>query len=101
MFTLHGDLTTTQIFQLYSVGFFCNCKPLRLTRRLRCFQSSDAAEPLDSHYYIIEIASVTAHKPSATTSTSTPMQLLRDQAVSRVLELKRLLKGLVDVTRVE
>lgn len=29
------------------------------------------------------------------------MQLLRDQAVSRVLELKRLLKGLVDVTRVE
>lgn len=29
------------------------------------------------------------------------MQVLRDQAIGRVLEIKRLLKGLVNVARVE
>ncbi|KAK9893676.1 hypothetical protein P389DRAFT_174483 [Cystobasidium minutum MCA 4210] len=81
IFTLHDNLTSVQIYQL--------------------FTPPDAADPLDTATYVLEIASLTSQKPITSSVNATPMQALRDQAVGRVLELKRLLKGLVDVARVE
>lgn len=64
-------------------------------------QPPNAPEPVDSHFYIVEIDSLTAHKPSTSSANTIPMQSLREQSINRTLEVKRLLKGLVDLARVD
>ena len=91
-----------QVFQIYTVSLLVTCYHACGGALTDGFpQPPDATEALESLFYILEIASLTSLKPSATLATSTPMQVLRDQAIGRVLEIKRLLKGLVNVARVE
>jgi len=79
-FVSDGGLTTTQVYQLYN--------------------PSDAHEALQPSYYLLEVIACTALKPQPAAGAA-PMQTLRDNAVYRVMEMKRVLKGLVDLQRVE
>lgn len=63
-------------------------------------QPPEAPEPFNPSYYIVEVTACTALKPQAAAG-APPMQALRDNAVHRTLEMKKVLKGLVDLKRVE
>ncbi|KAL7009800.1 hypothetical protein EMMF5_000708 [Cystobasidiomycetes sp. EMM_F5] len=78
LFTSAGGLTKVQIYRLYH----------------------PTDDPLDDNFYLAEVSSTTSHKPGST-SGSAPMQVLRDNAIQRTMEVKGLLKGLVDLARVE
>jgi hypothetical protein len=67
---------------------------------LSAWQSQDLNEPIDAGTYVVEVTSSTALAPT-TQQGALPMQTLRQQAIQRTLDMKRVLKGLVDLARVE
>ncbi|CAD6572583.1 MAG: hypothetical protein CYPHOPRED_004886 [Cyphobasidiales sp. Tagirdzhanova-0007] len=79
---------------------FSSAGGLTIVRVYQIYEPTDLSEPLDPAYYIMEVCSHTAHKPILL-SEAAPIQTLRENATQRTLDFKKVMLGLVDLSRVE